>query len=78
MQLGKKLEQKLIQFFEVAIYFRSRPAIRSKNKQPFSQGTQAQNRTPQRQNIGICMGIYREFDEIGKMYINSHLSVHTL
>jgi len=52
---------------QVATYFRSRPAFRSKNKQPFSQGTQAQNRTPQRQNIRICMGIYREFHEIGKI-----------
>ena len=23
-------------------------------------------------NIRICMGIYREFDKIAKMYINSH------
>jgi len=38
-----------------------------------SQAAQAHNRTAQRKNVRIGSGIYREFDKIAKMYMNSHL-----
>lgn len=38
----------------------------------------SQHGSPQRQNIRICKGFYREFDKIVKMYENRHWSVHDL
>ena len=40
-------------------------------------GTQAHNGTLKKQNIMVCTGVYRQFDKVVKLYINSHLSVHT-
>ena len=34
-----------------------------------AQGTQAHNKTPQKQNIRICMGIYREFNKVAKVHL---------